>query len=114
MVPATLNYSQERQRSYDAQPWQSLRAILLPARRRTIIVTSQVEQVVRHFHCMRLNGANRFLPRILPVQQVFQGIANRDHHHRLSSSTVSDGFDHNENGLTHAQASFAPGANSNV
>ena len=114
MRSPTINHSQKRQRSYDAQPWQSLRAQLLSARGRVIFVTSQVEQVVRFFHCMRSDGANRLSAHILPVKQSLQTVADRSFHHHRLSSAASRWIDPNENGLTNAQASFAPGANSNV
>jgi hypothetical protein len=61
----------------------------------------------------RIDGANRFPSQSLPNQKTVKLSTDRLHHHHLSSSAVSVGIDPNENGLTHAQASFAPGAKAN-
>lgn len=62
-----------------------------------------------------LAGANRLCVRnTLPHQQIPNALADVAHSdHRLSCVARLVGIDPNENGLTHAQASFAPGANSN-
>ena len=65
------------------------------------------------FHSVRVAACKRVHAHILPVEQVYQGITHRDHVSNLSSSLVSVGIDHNEIGLTHAQAFFAPGAKAN-
>lgn len=73
-------------------------AILLPAGRGT-------RQPIR---TIRLQSG---LVQSLPDELVFQCLALRVVHlKRLSSSLSSRGIDPNENGLTHAQISFAPGA----
>lgn len=61
----------------------------------------------------RSNGCTRSPRQSLGHQQFINAVADGSHLNRLSSSAVSVGIDPNENGLTHAQASFAPGANSN-
>lgn len=67
------------------------------------------------FYSVRTFGANRSSAQSLPHQPLEQIAAAVVVHHslRLSSSLASRWIDPNENGLTHAQISFAPGANAN-
>lgn len=59
------------------------------------------------------HGSRRSVVHSTPCQQISRRLADMVHSSSLSSSAVSVGIDPNENGLTHAQASFAPGAKTN-
>lgn len=58
-----------------------------------------------------LSGCRPSVPQALPYQHCMDALADRLHlSNVLSSSLSSRWIDPNENGLTHAQGSFAPGA----
>ena len=74
-----------------------------------------VKAAPRYFHSVRALGLTPSRAQSLANQHLHKLAVAKIHHltNRLSSSAVSVGIDPNENGLTHAQTSFAPGAKAN-
>lgn len=73
-----------------------------------------VKAAPRYFHSMRVSACKPVCAQLLQDEHPqYRALPVIKHPSALSSSSVSVGIDPNENGLTHAQTSFAPGAKAN-